>query len=308
MKTFSRIKVIFITLIFSSFIISCDDNETKPSPTITEIAQTNADLSILVQALVKTKLDVTFKEAGSYTVLAPTNKAFTDFLRTTTFATINDVPDALLMQILMNHVIVKSLKSAELSSGYYKSMAKATGTTNELSLFVVNVPSVSTTINGTTKLTANTNIMASNGVIHIVDRVITLPTVVSHVTANPSLSFLASAITAPVAATLNGVGPFTIFAPSDLAFANQRLELAITPANLPRVINYHVVNGMFTASSLTEGQKLPTLLTPQTFDIQLTGGAKIKDNANRISNIIVTNVQCNNGVIHVIDRVLFPTL
>jgi uncharacterized surface protein with fasciclin (FAS1) repeats len=72
-------------------------------------------------------------------------------------------------------------------------------------------------------------------------------------------------------------------------------------------LQYHVANGNVLAATLVEGQKVATLQTPQTFEIQLAGGAKIKDNANRITNIIATDVQCSNGVIHVLNRVLLPT-
>jgi uncharacterized surface protein with fasciclin (FAS1) repeats len=67
------------------------------------------------------------------------------------------------------------------------------------------------------------------------------------------------------------------------------------------------VSGNILAESLTEGQIVSTLQTPQTFTIQLAGGAKIKDVNGRISTIVTTNVQCSNGVIHVLDKVLLPT-
>jgi uncharacterized surface protein with fasciclin (FAS1) repeats len=69
-----------------------------------------------------------------------------------------------------------------------------------------------------------------------------------------------------------------------------------------------VVNGGILASSLTDGQIVSTLQTPQTFTIQLASGAKIKDANNRIATIIATDVQCANGVIHVLDKVLLPIL
>jgi uncharacterized surface protein with fasciclin (FAS1) repeats len=84
----------------------------------------------------------------------------------------------------------------------------------------------------------------------------------------------------------------------------------VSAANLTKVLQYHVVSpANVLAASLTEGQVVTPILTPaQTFTIQLTGGAKIKDANNRISNIIITDVQCSNGVIHAIDKVLLPIL
>ena len=62
------------------------------------------------------------------------------------------------------------------------------------------------------------------------------------------------------------------------------------------------------STSLTEGQIVSTLQTPQKFTVLLSGGAKIRGVNNRISTIVATDVQCSNGVIHVLDKVLLPTL
>jgi uncharacterized surface protein with fasciclin (FAS1) repeats len=160
--------------------------------------------------------------------------------------------------------------------------------------------------------------MASNGVIHIVDNVIGLPTIVTHATANSNFSALATALTRPGApdfvAALSATGPFTVFAPTNAAFVALDTELApggiagVSSTNLTKVLQYHVVSpANVLAASLTEGQMITPILTPaQTFTIQLSGGAKIKDARNRISNIIITDVQCSNGVIHAIDKVLLP--
>jgi uncharacterized surface protein with fasciclin (FAS1) repeats len=113
---------------------------------------------------------------------------------------------------------------------------------------------------------------------------------------------------------LSGTGPFTVFAPTNAAFTALNTELApggiaaVSAANLTKVLQYHVVSGNILAASLTEGQIVNTLQTPQKFTVLLSGGAKIKDVNNRISTIVATDVQCSNGVIHVLNKVLLPTL
>ncbi|MNQ01842.1 Fasciclin domain protein [compost metagenome] len=162
--------------------------------------------------------------------------------------------------------------------------------------------------------------MASNGVIHIVDEVIGLPTIVTHATANPNFTSLVGALTGAgqpdFVSILSGTGPFTFFAPTNDAFTALNTELApggiasVSAANLTKVLQYHVVGAAnVLAATLTEGQIVTPILSPaQTFTIQLSGGAKIKDANNRISTIVATDVQCSNGVIHAIDKVILPIL
>jgi len=317
MKNFSKFKIIIALIALTSFTISCDnDDEPMADNTITGIAQTNANLSILVQALVKADLASTLQGVGPYTVFAPTDAAFVAFLKTTPYATLNDVPKDVLTQILLNHVVSGKVKSTDLTTGYVKTLAKsATSGTNTMSMYVDLRSGVK--LNGTASVTT-ADIMASNGVIHVVDKVIGLPTIVTHATANPNFTSLVGALTGAgqpdFVTILSSAGPYTVMAPTNTAFTDLNTELApggiagVSTANLTKVLTYHVANGNVLAASLTEGQMITTLQTPQKYTIQLAGGAKIKDANNRISTIIATDVQCSNGVIHVINKVLLPTL
>ncbi|TDE02355.1 fasciclin domain-containing protein [Flavobacterium hiemivividum] len=318
MKNLFKTKILALIVCLSIFVTSCsnDDNTPVVDNTITGIASKTADFSILVQALTKAELATTLQGSGPYTVFAPTNAAFTAFLATTPYATINDVPKAALTEILLNHVISGSIKSTALTTGYIKTLAKGTAsTTNNLSMFV-NTAAGAVKLNGVATVTT-ADIMASNGVIHIVDKVIGLPTIVTHATANPNFTSLVGALTGAgqpdFVTILSGTGPFTVFAPTNDAFTSLNTELApggiaaVSAANLTKVLQYHVVSGNILAASLTEGQIVSTLQTPQTFTVELAGGAKIKDSRGRISTIVATDVQCSNGVIHVLNKVLLPT-
>lgn len=314
-------KIALCFFVATSFLItSCssdDDNTVKVDNTITGVASKNPEFSILVEALVKTDLAATLQGTDNYTVFAPTNAAFTAYLGTTN---INAVPTATLKELLLNHVLVGTKKAADLSTKYEKTLAKgAASTTNTLSMFV-NVAGGTVKLNGTATVTT-ADVAASNGVIHIVDKVIELPTVATHAIANSNFTTLVSVLNRPnqpnFATTLSGAGTFTVFAPTNAAFTSLDTELAaaggiagVSADNLTKVLQYHVVSpANVLAASLTEGQLVTPILSPaQQFTIQLTGGAKIKDARNRLSNIIITDVQCSNGVIHAIDKVLLPTL
>lgn len=320
MKNVSKIRNLAIIALISILAISCnnDNDNVIVDNTITGKASSTANLSILAQALVKAELATTLQGSGPFTVFAPTNEAFATFLATTPYTTINDVPKEVLTQILLNHVVTGAVKSTDLTTGYIKTLAKGSAsTTNTLSMYVNTASGVK--LNGIATVTT-ADIMASNGVIHIVDKVIDLPTIVTHAAANANFSTLVSVLNRSgepnFITALSGTGPFTVFAPINVAFTDLNTELApggiagVSAANLTKVLQYHVISpANVLAASLTEGQIATPILTPaQTFTIQLSGGAKIKDANNRISNIIITDVQCSNGVIHAIDKVLLPVL
>ena len=140
MKIASKLKMALACIAFLSFAVSCDSDDDNPKPvdnTITGIAVKNSNLKILVQALTRAELAATLQGTGPFTVFAPTDAAFTAFLKTTPYATINDVPKDVLTQILLNHVVSGTAKSTDLQTGYIKTLAKGgASTTNTLSMYV----------------------------------------------------------------------------------------------------------------------------------------------------------------------------
>ena len=253
MKNF---KIILIAIV-AIFVSSCskDDNPTSypiPDTTITGKAVATADLSILVQALQKAGLATTLQGAGPYTVFAPTNAAFTSFLNANGFTSLNDVPVAVLKEILLNHVLTGKKLAVNLSTGYEKTLAKGgASTTNALSMYVNKTDVVK--LNGVSMVTT-ADILASNGVIHIVDKVIGLPTIVTHATANSNFSILVSALTRTDQINFVGIlsgtaspSPFTVFAPTNDAFVSFLTEttypsLAAIPTSvLDKTLKYHVI-------------------------------------------------------------------
>lgn len=275
----------------------------------------------MVAALEKAGLTATLNSSGSYTVFAPTNTAFTAFLSAKGYANLDAVPVAALKEILLNHVLSAKVKSTEITTGYVKTLAKGgASTSNTISMYIEKGASVDInggkTNGGATVTTAD--IEASNGVIHVVDGVIALPTIVNHAIANKNFTTLVAALTYNPASGFAGIlsgtasSPFTVFAPTNAAFTNFLTEtgfsgLPAIPANvLETTLKYHVVAGANVQSSaLTNGQVVSTF-AGQNFTIGLTGGAKITDASGRVSSIVAADVQCSNGIIHVIDKVLLP--
>ena len=312
-------KLLFGALLAMSAVFTvtaCKDDEEQPK-NIVELAQSDANLSTLVEAVVYADLAATLSGDTEYTVFAPTNAAFATLLQSLGVSKITDVDKATVKAILLNHVVAGEVKSGAITTGYVKSASPFGNTTSTLSLYLTK-SGAGVTVNKDVNVTT-ADLDASNGVVHVVDKVIALPTIVNHALNNPNFSTLVAALTrsdlgVDYVTLLSGAGPFTVFAPTNDAFAALLTELgapslaAIDAATLNKVLQYHVVSGAnVLAATLTEGQQVTTFQGGK-FTINLAGGAKIKDLNNRTSNIIITDVQGANGVVHAIDKVILPTL
>lgn len=154
-----------------------------------------------------------------------------------------------------------------------------------------------------------TDVMASNGVIHAIDKVILPPSVVKHAINNPDFSILVQAVVkAGLVDALSGAGPFTVFAPTNQAFNALFATLGVSgiadlsAETLTPILLYHVVSGNVTASQVTSGS-VPTLKEGSNISITVDGmGVKL----NNSSKVIATDVQGANGIIHAIDAVILP--
>lgn len=283
--------------------------------TIVDLAMSNDDLSSLVAALEYTGLDETLADrSAEFTVFAPTDDAFSSFLDG---AALEDLPVDAVTQILLNHVLVGTNLSVDLETSYTNSLATFSNTDNNLSLYINTNNGV--TINGISNVsTADSE--ASNGVVHIVDQVIELPTVVTFATADPNFGSLVSALTDPgqadedyvnVLSTSNGnsPAPFTVFAPTDQAFNELLNELNVNSIEeidsntLTAALNTHVIAGTNLRSADLSNGTVSTLGADLEVDAD---NAILTDPNNRQSNIIALDVQAANGVIHAIDTVLLP--
>ncbi|MDB2419320.1 fasciclin domain-containing protein [Flavobacteriaceae bacterium] len=314
-------KIIPILLISLTTLQSCnnnDDDNVEDVSTIVNLAVDSADLTSLVAALDRANLVSALNGEGPFTVLAPTNDAFAAFLSANNFNSLEDVPVDILTKVLLNHVISGSLISTDLSTGYANTLATSAASQTPLSIYVDTSNGVR--FNGVSSVSA-ADILAVNGVIHKVDAVIGLPNIVTFATADPNFSTLVSALTrSDLTTDFVGVlstdsatapAPFTVFAPINDAFNRLLIELdlaslsEIDEPTLDIVLKYHVVGGANVLdSNLTDNLTVSTLSGDITADI--TGGARLTDPTGRVSDIIATNVQANNGVIHAINKVILP--
>ena len=310
-----------LLLLGATVFTSCDndDDTDEPDPveetTIVSFASDNPDFSILVDAVVKAELDGVLSGDGPFTVFAPTNDAFQAFLDAAGTGSVENTPKDILVSVLTNHVVSGNVLSTDLTTGYVSTLS-ATGFGDATTSIYVDL-SNGVTINGSSNVVSADNTV-DNGVIHAIDAVIGLPTVVTFATTNPDLSILVEALTAEGLMTdfvsvLSGEGPFTVFAPTNDAFVallnsnDDWNSLADIPTSLlETVLLYHVTDaGNVRAGMLEDGQEVPTL-AGESFSIDLSGEIPGITAGSNTAKIIATDVQASNGVVHVIDTVILP--
>ncbi len=300
-----------------SFLAACGGSDDDPpaaapavTPTITQTVTTDARFSVLAEAVTAAGLADTLSAAGPYTVFAPTNDAFTALLAELGVTKAELLADkALLTQVLTYHVLPGRVAKAAVVPG--KAITALQG-----GIFKIDAEGSALVVtdgrNRKATITA-TDVAASNGVIHVVDKVL-LPAdknIVETAQALPDFSILVEAVVAAdLQGALSATGPLTVFAPTNDAFAGLLTELGLTKdalladkALLTKVLTYHVVNGRVLKADVPVGAAITTL-EGGTFTVDAT--LAITDARSRKANITATDVLASNGVIHVIDKVILP--
>jgi transforming growth factor-beta-induced protein len=312
-----KMKFSLLIVLSGIFILaSCDkndDNNTEEIPdesnTIVDVASADENFSVLIDALELTDLkDALADENAEYTVFAPTNDAFSDLLTELGYDELEDVPNDDLKEILLYHVLAGKAEANEVENGYYSTLADGPQDGYTLSMYINMDDEM---INSRASITA-TDIMADNGVIHVVDKVILPLSLSGHAAANSAFSVLEEVVEkAGLSETLNNSSlSFTVFAPVDDAFNQLFTNLGFTLddlslEDLQPILLYHVVTGFLPSADIESGY-VTTLsqIGEQFVSLQVSLGDNIILNGN--SNVIIEDVVATNGIIHAIDEVLIP--
>jgi uncharacterized surface protein with fasciclin (FAS1) repeats len=251
----------------------------------------------LVAAVVQAELLETLQGEGPFTVFAPTDQAFTD--AGIDLASL-DTPEgkAALSDILLYHVVFGEVPSTALSN-----CMTTTAANGQTLAFTVGD---SVMVNDATVTIAD--VATSNGLIHVIDTVLTPSDTPSDITQTAQCtgvhtSLVAALIQAELVETLQGEGPFTVFAPTDQAFADAGIDLAVLDSpegktQLSDILLYHVYAGTVLSTDITEGM---TLQMVNGKNATFTLSPSIDG-----ANITGADVLTSNGVIHVIDAVIIP--
>jgi len=189
-----------------------------------------------------------------------------------------------------------------ISPGYVSTLSTAQGSAVSLKIDVASGVKLNMSANVTVA-----DVDVKNGVIHVIDKVLLPPSIVDLAIANESFSILVQAVVkANLVDALSAAGPFTVFAPTNAAFEALFATLGVsgvadlTAEQLTPILTYHVVSGNVLSSQLSAGD-VPTL-NGESLSIAVSPAPSI----NGTVNIVATDVQGSNGIIHVIDQVLLP--
>ena len=279
--------------------------------TIVDIAVGNGDFSTLVAAVSTAGLVEALSSAGPFTVLAPTNQAFEDAKTALNLTTEELLALPNLGDILTYHVIPGRILSGDLGldlgailkgeyiSGYVETLGGIDIRIDTTPLGIL--------INGDT-MVSTTDIEGSNGVIHVIDKVLLPPKDIVDTAIDAGFSTLVAAVQAAgLEGALRGDGPFTVFAPTNDAFAalaaalNAEVTDLLALPNLADILTYHVVGAEVYSADVMPGEAVMFNGDPATLSVNSEGGLMIND-----ANIVITDIVTANGVIHVIDAVILP--
>lgn len=329
MKIITPLKAGVLMLGFALAGSGCAKNK-DIDPSITNIAVTNSDFQLLEDAAIRGGVAITLGNKnpndpqGNYTVFAPNNAAF-NRLGIRSAVDLTALQPGFLTNTLLYHVYSGSLAGSSLTAG--STSPSLLGPTRR----IITRADGRRYVNGS--LILGTDVKASNGLVHPIDKVMIATGVDivksaqllqnAKVFTQPELTFLVEAVIyADLAATLSGPGPFTVFAPTDQAFKdlgvalnvplNQPLDIRKLPkSTVQAVLLNHALGGAqggrFTAE-LPDGTTIASAGgAPVTLGAFANGVLTVKGAKNTMpANMVIPDVQCTNGVVHVIDRVLLP--
>ncbi|HSL30636.1 MAG TPA: fasciclin domain-containing protein [Anaerolineales bacterium] len=287
--------------------------EEPASQTIVDIAASDGRFETLVTAVQAADLAETLNSEGPFTVFAPTDDAFAALPEGTLDMLLMPENKQQLTDILLYHVVPGNVTAADVTS----MDGQMADTALEGQQIGFNVDMGSVYLNENVQVII-TDIEASNGVIHVIDAVL-LPEsneaatgqmdIVDTANADGRFTTLVAAVeAAELVDTLKGEGPFTVFAPTDEAFAALpagTLDTLLMPENkqqLTDILLYHVVSGKVMAADVVGLTSAPTVLGPEISITVQDGKVFLNENVE----IIITDIETSNGVIHVIDAVLLP--
>lgn len=268
---------------------------------IVDTAVAAGSFTTLAAALQAADLVDALKGEGPFTVLAPTDEAFAKLPKGTVETLLKPENKKMLVGVLTYHVVKGNVTAAK--------VVKLSGA-KSLNGQQIDIKVKDGKVSVDKATVVKTDIVCSNGVIHVIDQVLlpatdNIPT--TAVKAGNFETLVAAAKAAGLVEALSGKGPLTVFAPTDEAFAKLpagTVASLLKPENkakLAGILKYHVVSGRIYSSDALAAGKAKTL-QGDSVKIATKGKSAFVNDAK----LIATDLDASNGVIHVIDSVILP--
>lgn len=278
-------------------------------PNLYETMQARPDFSMFVEALDRTTL-VDDISSLLFTILIPTNNVFQSWLDANNYASISDVPQVRLEQIIRYHIQIGKTETDLFKSWYYTSPSYESPDSSLL-VILLEITNNGIRINGEVAFT-ETDIEAKNGYIHVVDQVLETPNLYQLIEANDAFSIFLEAIDRlNLKPELTNSTPYTIFLPTDDAFdawfdeTNGLKNLDdLTDDELLKILRYHLLNGNVRYDVLADEFNINYFKTLQGDSIKIAGDFALSINDS--VSFVRIDIQGTNGVIHFINDVLDP--
>jgi len=301
--------VVGVLVLVSSLLATAQAAAHGATLNIVQQAQASPVHKILVEALTTAGLVTTLSGTGPFTVFAPTDTAFAAALAALKIDKAALLARSDLADILKYHVLSGKVMSSDIAG------SNSPVTLQGLKVLVVKAATGATF--GGAKITGS-DIECTNGVVHSIDAVVLPPSMnlVQTAQATPAFSILVEAvIKAGLVDTLSGTGPFTLFAPTDTAFAAALVALKIDKAallarsDLADILKYHVLSGKIMAADLKDTQSPATVQGGKVM-VNKVAGNVMYETPNRqtlgTAKVTSADLACSNGVVHTIDAVVLP--
>ena len=294
-------QVTAVDLFAANGVVHVLNNVVLPAETVADVAIDNGFTTLVAAVIQAELLPALTNPLSNLTVFAPNNDAFQDLADAAgvTIPELLSIPE--LSEILLYHVLGTEVPSSAVTNG---AIVQPLSTLNTLKLTATTSGDVY--LNQAEVIAVD--ITASNGVVHVIDAVVLPIETVADLAIDNGFSTLVSAVVKAelLPALSDPFSEYTVFAPTNQAFSdlatalNTDINGILALPNLADILLYHVVDGAVLSTQLTNGPV--ETLSGEDVIVSLASGVKIND-----ANVILADVEADNGVAHVLDKVLLES-
>jgi transforming growth factor-beta-induced protein len=296
------IKIFSVLTTMTIFLLSaCEEKVQTDEKNIVEVLSTESDLSTMFAAINYGMIGNLLENYSPFTVFAPSNEAFDEFFTNLGVSGIEDLSSETLDSIILYHMLGGEVQASLFENGFVSTLSAGP----DFQPMVMLMSGYKSTLNVDATITGF-NIMASNGVIHVIDKVLLFPTVLDILNMDGGFKHFVEAMNkAEMDSIMIAKGPYTIFAPTDEAFEELFTDRGMsgiddmTKEQLVPILQFHIARGNLESADLNYS-------TISTLNGDVVVDLSSSYVINSSANVTEIDLQGKNGVVHSINKVLIP--